>query len=120
MSVSNISDKKKVGAWKTVVLTATTTSAEVDLGYIYQKLLVLIPTLDDAAKTTVHVAMGTGETFIPLYMFDTNAVGDFAQTTDDLDTSKAITYDIGGVRHIKVVCDATQTSVTFYVRGINP
>lgn len=120
MSVSNIADIKKFGVWKTVTLTATTTSAEVDLGYIYQKLLVLIPTLGDAGATTIHVAMGTGETFLPVYAFDADATADFAHATTSATTTKAVVFNIGGVQHIKVVNATSQTSETYYVRGINP
>ena len=107
--------------WKNAVITFATddnNSAEVNLGGTYESLMVLIPTLSNASKTTVHVCNVSGGTFVPLYMFDTNAVGDFAQITDDADTAKAIIFKIGGAQYIKVVCaDDQAANITFKVQG---
>lgn len=95
-------------------------SEEVDLDGYFEFLTVLIPTLDGSYTTTVHIAMTPGGTYYPLHMFDTNAVGNFAQITDGAATSLALTFRIGGAQYIKI---ASGTSVsndkTFYVRGFN-
>lgn len=108
-------------AWKDAVITFATdakVSAQVDLGGAYEFLTVIIPTLSNAATTTVHISDADGGTFVGLYMFDEAAVGDYAQLTDDADTTKAITYRIGGAQYIKVVVDGDQTAnTTFKVRG---
>lgn len=110
-------------AWKDAVITYGTdpnNSAEVDLEGNYEFLTVVIPTLNSASATTVHISDASGGTFVPLYMFDTNVVGDFAQSTDDLTTAKVITYRTGGAQYIKVVCeDAQGANITFKVRGFN-
>ena len=110
-------------AWKTAVITFGTdpnNSAEVDLDGAYEFLIVIIPTLSNASTTTVHISDVSGGTFVALYMFDTAAVGDFAQITDDLTTTKAITFRIGGAQYIKVVCaDNQSANTTFKVRGFN-
>jgi len=111
----------QASAWYDAVLTFgtdTKNSAEVDLQGSYANLTVIIPTLNSASKVTVHIATESGGTFYPLYMFDTAAVGDFVQSTDDADTAKAITYKIGGAQYIKVVCeDAQGANITFKVKG---
>ena len=97
--------------WLDAVLTFgtdTKVTAEVDLQGSYENLTVIIPTLNSASKVTVHISDASGGTFYPLHMFDTNAVGDFAQSTDDLTTAKAITFKIGGAQYIKVVCEDAQ------------
>ena len=79
----------QTSAWYNAVLTYLTdpnNSAEVDLQGNYEFLTVLIPTLNNASTTTVHISDASGGTFTPLYMFDTATFGDFAQLTDDLTT----------------------------------
>jgi len=91
----------QTSAWYNAVITKdtnATTSAEVDLQGNYEFLTVIIPTLSNAATTTVHISDASGGTWFPMYMFDTAAVGDFAQLTDDADTTKAITYKMGGAQ----------------------
>ena len=109
--------------WKDAVITFGTdpnNSAEVDLEGAYEYLTVIIPTLSNASTTTVHISDASGGTFVALYMFDTNAVGDFAQITDDLTTTKALTFRIGGTQYIKVVCaDNQSANTTFKLRGFN-
>lgn len=110
-----------VSPWKTALLsygTDTKNSAEVDLEGSYANLMVIIPELNSASKVTVHISDASGGTFYPLYMFDTAAVGDFAQSTDDLTTAKAISFKIGGAQYIKVVCeDAQGADISFQVKG---
>ena len=110
-------------AWKDatiIYLTDTTASAEVGLGGAYEFLTVIIPELAGSYTTTVHIAYESGGTFYPLYMFDTAAVGDFAQITDGATTTKALTFRIGGVQYIKVVSGtALGANITFKVRGFN-
>ena len=110
-------------AWIDAVITKDTdpnNSAEVNLVRAYEFLTVIIPTLSNASTTTVHISDKSSGTFVPLYMPDTNAVGDFAQITDDATTTKAITFRIGGAQFIKVVCaDNQSANTTFRVRGFN-
>ena len=114
----------KVSQWKSaVVSTGDTTSAEVDLGDYYRKLLVLIPTLTDTT-VTVHVSNESGGTWYPVHVFDRLNNGDtsasFAHITVTGNGGIAVVFDIGGVAHIKVVIGAAEASVTtFLVRGID-
>lgn len=109
--------------WKAALLDFSVdadNSEEVDLEGAYEFLTVIIPTLAGSYTTTVHVAMTAGGTYYPLYMFDTAAVGDFAQITDGATTPKAITFRIGGAQYIKVVSGTSLSAdITFYVRGFN-
>lgn len=95
-------------------------SEEVDLGGHFEFLTVIIPELAGSYTTTVHIARESGGTYYPLHMFDTNAVGDFAQITDGASTAKALTFRIGGAQFIKVVSGTSLgADITFYVRGFN-
>lgn len=110
--------------WKNAVLTYgtnPTTTPEVDLEGAYEFLTVIIPTLNATSTTTVHISDVSGGTFTALHMFDTNAVGDFAQITDDsTTTTKVITFRIGGAQFIKVVLGSSQSgNLTFKVLGYN-
>lgn len=109
--------------WKDAVityLTNPTTTPEVNLDGAYEFLTVLNPTLSNASTITVHVSNTRGGTFYPTYMFDTAAQGDYAQLTDDEDTSKGTIFRIGGAQFIKVVCaDNQSANTTFKVRGFN-
>lgn len=105
--------------WYTATLTDSTTSGAVNLGYPYNKLLVLIPTLGSSATTTVTVAMTATGTYFPLYRLKVDNTGDFVDTTGAATTTKAVIFNIGGAQHIKIVCSASQTSEVFYVRGFN-
>ena len=95
-------------------------SEEVDLQEAFEFITVIIPTLAGAYTTTVHIAMTPGGTYYPLHMFDTAAVGDFAQITDGATTAKVITFRIGGAQYVKVVSGTSLSAdITFYVRGFN-
>ncbi len=111
---------KKFGAWLTATLTSSTTSQEVNLGYPFQKLLVLIPTLGASGTSTVHVSNASGGTFFPLYALDDDATGDFVNATTAATTTKAVIFDIGGAQFVKVVSGASQTSEIYNIRGFNP
>ena len=89
------------GLWKSVLIDKAVDddlSSEVDLGANYEFLMVLIPTLDGAHTTTVHIAMASGGTFYPLYQLDADGAGDFTQITTGVTTTHAVTFRIGGVQ----------------------
>ena len=105
-----------LGTWKTVTFTGTT-SAEVDLGRDFARVLVLIPTIADST-TTIHVAIASGGTFFPMYKHKPEDDGDTEQMTTARTNTKAIMFDCGA-QFIKIVCGSTQTAETFYVRGLD-
>ena len=109
--------------WKTALIDIDVdakVSAEVDLGNIYQKLVVLIPTLT-GGTVTIHVSNTPGGTYYPIYHLKANT-GDATQNTTSAATSHMVVFDIGGAQYIKVVCGTTQTTTdkTFLVKGVNP
>lgn len=106
--------------WETATIDAAgTTSAEVDLGMICNRVLVLIPTLGDTATTTVHISNKASGTFYPVYEFDADATGVFAHATSDATTSMAVIFEIGAAQYIKIVTSAAQTAETsFLCKGI--
>jgi len=105
--------------WETATIAVgTQLSDEVNLGIECSKLLVLIPTLSDAARTAVHVS-DRGTTYYPLYKFDEDAAEDLIVYTAAVTTTKAIIFDIGAVQYIKIYTDVAQDpAVSYQVRGI--
>lgn len=109
--------------WKTALIDISEDddlSAEVDLGSEFDKLAVLVPTIT-SSTITVHVAKSSGGTYYPIYKQKQEAVADTAQVTTAETTSKAITFQICGVRYIKISTGSAQTTTdkTFYVQGYN-
>ena len=113
-------DEKRYGEWMTATLTSSATSEEVNLGYSFQKLLVIIPTLGASGTSTVHISNTAKGTFVPLYALDDDATGDFAHATAAATTTKAVIFDIGGAQFVKIVSGASQTSEVYNIRGFNP
>lgn len=108
------------GIWRTVAIAKDAKlSAEVDLGADFNKVLVLIPALDDT-EVTIHVARESGGDFFPMYKMDADLTGDFAHATTTLTTAKAIIFECGA-QFIKVSLNDDQSggARTFYARGLN-
>lgn len=94
-------------------------SDEVDLGRAYQRLMVVIPTIDEAS-VNIQVSEKSGGTFQDLYL----------TSLTDGDDDKAITtasvggftwsVPIGGFQFIKIQTSAAQTTaaVEFLVCGV--
>lgn len=108
-----------LSGWKTATIAAAAQlSAAVDLGQPCTRLLVLIPTISDAARTAVHIS-DDGVTYYPLYTFDADAAEDFIVYTAAGTTTKGIIFDIGGVQYIKMYTDVAQDpTVSYKVQGI--
>lgn len=108
-----------ISPWLTATVAQNaTTSGEVDLGNIYRRLVVLIPTLD-SSTVTVHISDESSGTFYPVNAFDADTTGDFAHATSAGTAAKAVVFRIGGAQYIKVVCGSSQSSSarTFLLRG---
>jgi len=105
--------------WKTATIAAAAQlSNEVDLGIMCSRVVVLLPTISDAANTAVHIS-DTGTTYYPLYKFDADAAEDFIVNTASDTTTKAIVFDIGGAQFIKIYTDVAQDpTISFQVQGI--
>ena len=107
------------GPWKSVVIaTGGTISAEVDLEADYDKVVVLLPTID-SATVTVHVSDKSGGTFYPMHLPKIGTAGSAANITTAGTGDIAVVFQIGGAQFIKVVAGASQSSgaVTISVRG---
>lgn len=107
-----------MGAWQTTTLTSTTLSDEVDLGRDYARVLVLVPDLGDSADVTITMAKESGGTFYPMYRLDADSAVSLEGITTADQIAKAILFPCG-VQYIKILCSASQTSETFYVRGLD-
>ena len=92
-------------------------SAEVDLGRQYDEMLIVMPTITQAA-ISVQVAEKSGDTAQSLYVTDP-ASGNNKQIISSL-TTGALTWivPIGGARYIKLYSSVTQAAEeTFRVCG---
>jgi len=106
-----------MGPWKTATLTGTTT-AEIDLGRDWANVLLLVPALGVSTDVTITIAKESGGTFYPMYRLDTDTATSLEGITAADQTAKAIILPCGA-QFIKILCDASQTSETFYVRGLD-
>jgi hypothetical protein len=108
------------GEWKNCTIAKDgTLSAEVDLARAYEKLMVVIPTIDEAS-ISVKVSEKSGGTFQDLYLTSlTDGDDDKAITTAGVGGITWTVY-IGGFQFIKLLASAAQTTaaVTFRVCGI--
>lgn len=94
---------------------------EVDLEGNYEFITVIVPTLGQASTLEAQIAMGSGETFYPMWRWDADSATDLVGTTSSITTTRTLVFRIGGVQFIKVgVAGSNMSSdVTFYVRGFN-
>ncbi len=91
----------------------------VDLGGVFENVLVYIPTIT-SATVTLCLQRDSGITTVPLplYILDTNATGNFLSATTAATTTMAILFKVGGVQYFRVKCGANQSAdVTFYCVG---
>lgn len=106
------------GAWVSCAMDGTT-SAECDLGRVYEKVMVQLPTLAQTGTNTVTVQGGkySGDTFKNVYTYipSTGAVV-VMQVANTAGGFMAV-FPIGGFQFIKLVCGETQ-DVTFYCQGV--
>lgn len=108
------------GEWKTATIAKNgTLSAEVDLGRPYQRLMVVIPTIDEAS-VNVKVAEKSGGTFQDLYLTSlTDGDDDKVITTASVGGTTWVA-PLGGFQFIKIQVSAAQTTaaVEFRVCGV--
>jgi hypothetical protein len=104
------------GSWATCACAAGTTSTECDLGRVYEKVCVLLPTLS-SQTIKVQGAKETGATAYDLYTYNP-ADGHVDQMiTESGNGGYYCIFPIGGFQYIKFVCSSTLTG-TFYCRGV--
>uniref|UniRef100_A0A6M3L363 Uncharacterized protein n=1 Tax=viral metagenome TaxID=1070528 RepID=A0A6M3L363_9ZZZZ len=115
------------GEWKDAIVPqfvadppeAGTLSPEVDLGRAYQRIMVVIPTIDEAS-VNIQVAEKTGGTFQDLYITSlTDGDDDKIITTASVGGTTWVA-PLGGFQFIKIQTSAAQTTaaVTFRVCGV--
>lgn len=109
------------GPWKEVAIALSgTASSEIDLGEEFRDVQVYSPALD-SATITVKPAMKSGESAIQAYTFDSDATGDYVNTTTARTTAGMNVFKDICARYVKVILSAAQSSLarTLYIRGIN-
>jgi len=111
-----------VGPWKDALVDISADddlSLEVDLGALFEELLVLVPTIT-SSTVGVNVSEAASGTYYPLYILDDDATGDFLSASTAGTATKALLFRIGGVQFIKITCGSGQAADrTFRVRGLN-
>ena len=125
------------GSWitATIDIDATTTgefsgfdadqySDYIDLGRPYDKVLVLIPTIDNAT-ITVYGVHDDGTPIkenvpVPIHSLDADATGSFAQATSAGTGGIAVIFDCG-FQYIRIKASANQAADrAFYCKGFRP
>lgn len=104
------------GQWASCAI-AGTTSAVCDLGRVYEKVCVLLPTLSsDTCK--VQGAMLTGGNYYDLYTYSpADGLVYLMQTVASGNGDYFCIFPIGGFQFLKFVTGKTVTD-TFYARGV--
>ena len=102
----------KCSPWKTASLAYATDddlTPEVDLGYPYDFLTVIIPTIE-SSTVTVHVAQKSGGTFQALHEFDDDATGSFAHATTAGTGGITVAFRIPHMQYVKIALGTGQTA----------
>ena len=108
------------GSWKTATIAQNgTTSAEVDLGRQYEKMVVVVPAMN-SCQISFTVATKTGGTFQALHITDPADGGDNKVISANRATAFTWVVPIGGIQFVKVVASASQTSAarSIYLCGV--
>ena len=109
------------GAWVTCTIASGKTSTVCDLGRVYEKVMVYLPTLTASAANTIYVqgAKYTADSYKNIYTYvpSGGAIVQMAATANCAGDCMVV-YPIGGFQFIKFVCGETQTTVTFYCQGV--
>jgi hypothetical protein len=114
----------RTGSWKTVTIAKDANpavSAETDLGSEFRSVQVYAPALN-SATITVESSRLTGDTAVQGYVFDSDAAGDYVNTTTARTTAGMDVFKDICARYVTILLGATQTTAlrTLYVRGIDP
>lgn len=105
------------GEWVTCVITSGTTSAECNLGRVYETVIVQIPALTSG---TIAIQGGkyAGDTTKNIYTYNP-ADGHVDQMITAATTGDYfVVLPIGGFQFIKFVSGVSQTAETFYCQGV--
>jgi len=109
------------GTWKDCIITiatSTTLSAAVDLGRVYDTLLVVIPTIT-AASISVRVSESLAGTYQNLYITSTNDADDDQPITTSGTGGITWVVPLGGFQYIKLLSSqAQEANRTFRVCGV--
>lgn len=101
--------------WKTAtVADEEKLSGEVDLGNHYNRVLIIVPTLDTDATCKVQVSNVSGGTFRDLWNLYIGTPADVA-----IPEEGATVVDIAGARYLKISCTTNQTGgAIIYIIGV--
>lgn len=104
------------GSWITATIAANaTTSAEIDLGRVYEKAVIHVPALTNC-KITVQGAIKSAGTFQNVY--DQSSGSMQKVWTSEGEGEFMWVVPLGGLQHLKLYSSVAQGSErTFYVRG---
>jgi len=108
------------GEWVTCTIASGKTSTECDLGRVYQKVVVYLPTLAQTGTNTVAVqgAKYSGDTAKDIYTYNPADGAVDKMITENTAGDVMVVFPIGGFQFIKFVCGENQTSETIYCCGV--
>ncbi len=111
----------KIGKWETALIDiseSTTLTAEVDLGDVFDSVLIRIPTLT-SSSISLKVAEATAGTFNDLYMTIPTSGANIQVKTDKATTAHIIQMPLGGFQFIKILAsDAQEADRSLSVCGV--
>lgn len=101
--------------WKTATIAdEEKLSGEIDLGNHYNRVLIIVPTLDTDTTCKVQVCEKSGGTFRDLWNLYISTPADVA-----IPEEGAAVVDIAGARYLKISCANNQTGgATIYLIGV--
>lgn len=112
---------KKCSRWMDCTIAISgTVSAEVDLGDLYDELVILVPTID-SAQLTIQGAENSGGTFYDIYTTDPADGGNNKLISASGTHLLCWIIPIAGFEFIKITASAAQTTaaVTMRIRGVS-
>ncbi len=111
----------KIGEWKTALIDQSEDddlTAEVDLGDVYDSILIRIPTLT-SSSISLKVAEVSGGTFQDLYMTIPTSGANIQVKTSKATTAHIIQMPLGGFQFIQIsASDAQAADRSFSVCGV--
>jgi hypothetical protein len=111
----------KIGSWVTGLIDISEDddlTAEIDLGDVYDTVIIRIPTLT-SSSISLQVAEASGGTFNDLYMTIPTTGKPIQIKTDKATTAHIVQMPLGGFQYIKIAAsDAQGDDRTFNLCGV--
>lgn len=108
------------GEWVTCTIASGKTSTECNLGRVYEKVMVYLPSLAQSGTNTVTVqgAKYSGDTAKDIYTYIPSTGAVVVMQAENTAGDVMVVFPIGGFQFITFVCGENQTSETIYCCGV--